>query len=187
MNETSRHHMAARLRPLQVIVGMMVLGATAFLIVAAVVSGEVAASPGDTPVTPVLTYLCAGFGVVALIARMLIPGVMTTSARANIVKKRVDSSATPAPKASSADGAVLTDVVQLCTSYASVVVIRAAVVEGAALLAALAFLVERSPLSAVVAIVLILALLAQIPTHTVMAQWLDTELRHLEQTRPPIA
>lgn len=187
MNETIRQHMSARLRPLQVIVGTMTLGATAFLIVASVVGGDAVAPPGGTPAAPILTYLCAGFGAVALIARILIPGVMTTSARANIVKKRTDSGATPAPQASPGEGAVLTDVVQLCNAYASMVIVRAAVVEGAALLAAVAFFVERTPLSAVVAIVLILALVAQIPTHTVMTQWLETESRYLEQTLPPIA
>lgn len=63
------------------------------------------------------------------------------------------------------------------------VLVSAALLEGAALLNVVAFLLEGSPIPLAVAAALVAGILAQWPSRTAMEQWVSEKLRQLERMR----
>jgi hypothetical protein len=74
-------------------------------------------------------------------------------------------------------------VVPLAVIYQTRTIIAAALLEGAAFFATVAYLIEHKPITLYVAIALAFLILAHIPTLSRFESWLDSESTSIEQMR----
>ena len=162
----------------------MVLGATALLVVGLVIPADLVGIERVETALPILTYLGVGCAVLALLALAVVPGLMTASGRASIAGGKARLAATGQLLGPESAKALGPQASRLCGLFAKVTIVRAAIAEGVAILAGVAFMVEGEATSLIVAIVLILALVLQLPTRARMAAWLEEQLRLIEQGRP---
>ena len=70
------------LRQSQIVTGALILGCVTFLAVAIALPRE--AAPID-PNPPILTYAAVGFAVMALIVRLIVPGIIAATTRRKII------------------------------------------------------------------------------------------------------
>jgi hypothetical protein len=82
-----------------------------------------------------------------------------------------------------ANAAELGDVLPLSGVYQTRLIIGCAMIEGAAFFCLIAYLLERRPLSLIVAGVLLLLLISQIPTVSKVESWVESELSTINQLR----
>ena len=75
------------------------------------------------------------------------------------------------------------DAGKLSMLFSTLTIIRSAMIEGAALLACLAFVTEKQITALCVALVLIVVLLACFPTRSRVSAWIDQQLQVIEQTK----
>ena len=158
---------------LQIVVASLVAGCTVFLVIAVVIVSQRAIGPaaGQT----ILTYLAVGVTVLSLVARMVVPGVITASKVRQFSQQPEET----------AD--VSATVVELWKLLTTSTIVGGALLEGAAFFALVTYMVEGSPLSLALAVVLIAGLAVQFPTRSRAADWLDArlaEIQHQRQFRP---
>ena len=177
-------HLARMVFTLQIIVGAMALGAAVFLGIGFLTPADFGGRSGVAVAVPFLTYFSAGVAVVSLAARMVVSAVMTNLARQRIADGVVRGQAChAADEATAAFQSSRTG--QLWQAYMTIAIIRAALVEGAALLAAMAYFIDRQPAAAAIAGFLILVLLLQFPTRNGVANWIEDQDRLIEQSAAP--
>jgi hypothetical protein len=180
-----QQHLAGPVRKLQIIIAAMLLGTTAFLVLALVLPADMFRGTGTAEDPPIITYVCAAYALIALVGRSALPGVMMPSARARIAQGAPSFGPAKLMKGDLPSELLATDVGKLYGVYATMTIIRGALVEGGALFAGVAFLIEREPLSPVVALVLIIALALLFPTRAGVERWFTEQLRLITQARPP--
>ncbi len=180
-----QQHLAGPVRKLQIIIAAMFLGATAFLILVLVLPAETLRGTGPASGAPMITYVCAAYGLVALVGRLALPGLMMPSARARIARGAPSFGPAKGMQGDLPSELLATDADHLSGVYATMTVIRGALVEGGALFAGVAFMMEREPLSPVVALVLIIALALLFPTRAGVEWWFTQQLRLIQEARPP--
>lgn len=173
-------HLRARLTPatrtLQVIVGTMVVGALIFLVIACTVEVQQPVRIAEEPPGPIVTYVATGFGAFALIASFLVPATVVSLSTKRMASGRPLVGVPPGQQAQD-------DVGLLCAVHAQKTIIGCAMLEGAALLAVLAYMVEKQAVAAAVALVLIAVLASRIPTTLRLQYWIQERLRRLEAIR----
>lgn len=168
-------HSRNRARTLQIIVAAMVLGALGFLVVGLVVPHEESAPLPELT----LTYVALSYGLIAVLGYVAIPGVITAHGRKRIARGTHHHSGDE----SLPESLRSTDAGRLLTLFAEVLIIRCAMVEGGALLAGLAYLIERQGFAFLVAAWLILLLIVQIPTATRIQRWVEEQSHFVEELR----
>ncbi len=147
MSTPADNPMLRRLTVLRLIVAAMIAGAVVFLVIVVVVrSMKETAGPAPDPST--LSYGSLAYALVALIGSLAVPGLVSAGTMARLASTDVD------------DRARAVGLVGLFTVRT---IIAAGLVEGAALLATVAHLVEGSTLSAATACSMILFLMFQYP------------------------
>lgn len=167
---------ARLVRALQVIVGTMAAGTLAF---AGLVAALRAAGRGPPPEGPMLTWLATGLAVITVLMWQLLPSVVAARGRRQIAAGEL-----PPPRggwlaelAESEDGRLLL-LYQTCT------MLGAAALEGAALFACVAYLVEAATPALVLGLVLTgLLLLAEFPTRARAERWVAAQRRLLAEER----
>ncbi|MHC4549610.1 MAG: hypothetical protein ACYTEZ_12630 [Planctomycetota bacterium] len=158
----ARNALAQRLRPLQIVLGLLSGGAVLFAAVALLIRAH---RDGVAPETTVFTVLAVGFAAVALGLALLLPGTIAAHGRKQI-----------GGGASRAEGDE-----PLLRLYETCLVLAAAVLDAAALFACTAYLVEGSPVSlALGGVVLPGAIAARFPTRARFERWLAEQTRRLE-------
>ena len=167
------------LRQSQIVTGALVLGCVTFLGVAIAVPRE--AAPID-PNLPILTYAAVGFAVMALIVRLIVPGIIASATRRKIIAGTWRLPA-HAPARIVEFVQRTGDAGKLAMAFLTRTVVAAALLEGVALVALMAYLLERSPLSLILAGAMILGLLAQVPTQGRLVAWIEEQLGLIEQER----
>jgi hypothetical protein len=78
------------------------------------------------------------------------------------------------------------DTGSLAQLYQTQLIVGAAMLEGAAFFAGIAFMLERNPIAAAVALVLLAVLAARFPTRDRVAGWLDRQLELIKEERQSI-
>ena len=167
-------------RSLQIIVGSLIAGCVIFLVIALATTGGKVAAGGQS----LLTYMAVVFAVTALIARMVVPGILIASTRRKITGGTWRPPQSPALNPTLA--ALLEragDAGKLAMVFQTSSIVGAALLEGAAFFALLAYLVEQSPLSLILAGVLILGLATHLPTRSRVIHWIEDQFVLLEQER----
>ena len=165
-------------RTLQIIIGAMVAGCGMFLVIVLVIAG------GSSKVSdpPVITYLACTVAAAAVVAHLIIPGIVVAQARRKIVAGTWNIVQRNQPP-TSADGAEQDDVGKLTQWFMVRTIIVAVILEGPVFFLLVAHMLEHSPLSLVLAVVLILALAAQFPTHSRVDRWIEDQTRLLNEER----
>lgn len=172
LTESQRSYLARAVRPMQVIVGALATGVTAFLAVVLVVANN--GPPGE----PFVTYVALAFAVVAFVGWLVVPNVVTSQARRAIAEGRMPWFAvrTAVPPNVGVVG-------QLAALFQTRLIIGSAILEGAAFLNLVAAMIEGHTLGLVVAVGLVLLLVSQFPTRERLEVWVSHELESIEQMR----
>lgn len=164
---------AGVIRNMQLISGAMLMGVVVFLIVALVMPADRAgvdaggaAGEGKFP----LVYLAVAFGGVVLGTSMVVPRLMGGALMKRLAMQ--GDAARAGGAAGSADR-----VARLLAVWNATMIVQVGILEGAALFAVVAFFIERSSWSLVVAIVLAAAIATRIPTKSSLRDWLERTLR----------
>jgi hypothetical protein len=158
----SEHLSTARL--LQIIVGVMLVGAVGFLVVAIAVQATGEGSTEEEPTTLALTYLAVGYAVLALILRGVAPDLLIGLILAK--GSNAGTQSTDQHRQSTLPDS------SFHRLYVTRSIICAALVEGAALLATLAYLIDGHILGLIVAAVLVGILAAHLPTKARINDWI---------------
>jgi hypothetical protein len=140
----------------------MFVGAVGFLVMAIAVQRTAEGATEEEPTTLVLTYLAVGYAVMAIVLRGLAPDWLTDLILASA---RAGQPADERPQASQPDSA-------FHKRYAARTMICTGLIEGAALLAILAYLMEGHVLGLIVGVVMALVLAAQVPTEDRLNDWI---------------
>lgn len=172
ITEVQRNHLAKAVRPMQIIVGALAASVAMFLVIVLVIADKKALPQ------PFLTYVALGFAVVAFAGWLIVPGRVVDQARKAIAEGRAPSS--------SAQTAVALEVGvvgQLASVFQTRLIIACALLEGAAFFNLVVYMIEAQYLSLVIAIVLLLIIVSQIPTRNRLEDWITHELETIEQMR----
>ena len=157
----------ASLGVLQLIVGMMTAGVVALLVISVVVHSA-DDSPKEPLPVPVLSYLAIACAVAALSARAVVPNLMGAGA---IKKVAASESNTEA------------ETFVFRSIFAARTVIAVAIIESAALLAGIAYLIEGTLLSLAVALVMVVVLALHFPRRAGRDDWISRQLERIAQER----
>jgi hypothetical protein len=140
------------------------------VLVATVVLVVVRHSQAPQTDNPLLIYLGIGFAVMAVAAAWFVPATMDTETR-----KRMAGGEGPTLSAD--------PVVNWALLYQTRLIVRCALLEGAAFFQPIAYFVAGHPVSLVVAAVLFLLLVLQFPTVDRIRAWIDRQRDQVEQIR----
>jgi hypothetical protein len=166
-----------RLRLLQFMVAAMITGAVVFAVIAVVVGLQRGGDP-DVPMgTPFLSYIALAFFVIELAAWAVFPRRLADRGVAAIAA----GTWTPGPESNPADyagdDAKLLAVLQTKTLAAS------ALMEGAAFLGCIAYLVEGQAIALAATAGAVLVMAATFPTLGRLRGWLETQRARVEELR----
>jgi hypothetical protein len=167
------------LRTLQIVVGAMTVGVAVFLIIVIAVVGL----PGKGPDMPVPTYLAIAVAAAMLATRAIVPGVYAAYARRSILAGTWKGYSLIKPARSADLAGSESDAPKLEEVFAARTIAAAAMIESAALFSVVAYLGEHLPLSLGLAVVLLVALAAHVPTRSRTQRWIEGQMRLLEQER----
>jgi hypothetical protein len=162
---------AARLRTGRIIVLALVLGSATFMAVAVLLRLR---QPNPPPDPPVLTYAALAAVPVQAVLAFVLPGLITRALRRATAGNASLPPGRPPTELADARGWALLAVWQ------ARLVVRAALLEGAALLLITAYLIEGSPVTLAGTVLFVAALAAQFPTRWGLESWLDRQTGLLE-------
>jgi hypothetical protein len=168
-------------RRLQIIVGALLLGLVSFLVVIlAVVPAPKPPAPlapgeggGPTEPLPVLTVTAYTFAVILVPLSLVVPKLLSDAQRSKIAAGNRSPDA-PGP----AD-----DVSRLALVYQARKIVGAAMTEGAAFLALVAYMIERNSVALGLSLALIVCVALRFPTRAAVASWIDGQLELIRQER----
>lgn len=177
--DDDRAFLARATRTLQIVVGALAAGVVSFLVAVLVINSGRAVQP---PETPMLTYMAIAAAPAAILVAMLFPGVILRSQRQAILDGR--QAYPPTASGSTAQVAPVAESIQTYLGgYQTALIIRTAILEGAAFFAIATYLLEGLWWSLVIAMVLLLLILAGFPTLSRAEDAIKRERRSVEELR----
>ncbi len=165
----------AVLRMAQVVVAALVLGVVAFMLVAFFVAGGL--KPLRTELT--ISAIAAIVSVVLIVARFVVPTLMTRKECAKIARRTNPASSSDLSGTSVSDG----DQEKLLPLFPTRTIVAAAILEGAAFLNLAVFLSEGQVYSLLLAGIMILGIMAGFPTSGRLTSWLTAKTRLVQEIR----
>lgn len=165
LDESQREQLKPLVRVMQIIVGALAIGIVNFEFVALwiVMSGE---DPAVNP--PRMTYAAIGAAVIAFFASALLPMFLAGPMKRQIATAQAVTGAKP-------------DLRRYVGVYQTLLIIRCAILEGAAFFCLVGFMVEHHIAGPIAATLLLLAILVQFPTLSRLESWIETELVAADQ------
>ena len=174
MDENPPKDLSIAVRTMQIIILALTMGLLSFFaIVCFVMPGGMR---GDFGAMPLLTCTGLGLAVTMIGVRWIVLQVMTASARRAILRDTPDSD-----RGSSSSELPDRAAGQLVALYQTRMIVGAALLEGACFFLLVAHMVEHSPWSLAVAIVMILGVVAHFPTPDRVAGWVEQQKYVLQQ------
>jgi hypothetical protein len=170
-------------RTSQIIVGSLAMGVIWFMAIVLFLLSTPDGPPGEGPAAaraPIITYMAAAVGAAALVASYFVPNLIVDSGLRGILKSgpsaptRADESGAKQVKSGIAAH-------QLLPLYQTQLIVGAALVEGGAFFATIAYMLEHQYLALGAAGVLLAALLARFPTLDRVNGWLEDKLGRLRE------
>lgn len=161
----------------QVVVGAMFLGVVSALVVITVVvayNGPML-KPGDVPV---VTLAAAAVAIAALTARLILPPRLVAMEREKIVHI-----ATPADTGTSSDTREADDRTRLLQLYQKRLMVSAVLLEGAAIVAVFAYLLEGNASTLLIAGALAVFLALHVPRRERVEAWLNQQTQLIDVER----
>ena len=181
------------LQTLRIIVGTLVAGPVFFLVVVLFLRSQAPANPppaaGLTPAPqvaglPLLTVMAGVFALTLLPLSVVLPRMVAASAVRQVAKQ----SWSPPPSYSLRlpHASEWSDRLKLAFVYQTQLILGAAMNEGAAFFAVIAYFLEGSPIALGLALVLIAGVAARFPTRERFDGWFDAQLGRVQELRAGI-
>jgi hypothetical protein len=177
----------------QIIVGALVAGLVTFLIIATMIDlgprpgaaagggpGAAGVAATESPM-PIITYLAVAFGVVLLPMSFIVPGRVAQQQRRAIASGKMPGSPSVAPTAGDQSAAATVPLSGLPAVFLTQLVVGAAMDEGAAFFALVAYLIEKNPIALALALVLIAGVIARFPTAGRVERWIEQQQEKLRE------
>jgi hypothetical protein len=182
LDSDQQSFLTGRVRAVQIIIAAMAIGVLVFLAVAFFVHTKVGAID-KTHKLDIITQIALVYGVVALIGGPILAGALVKFGRRRLACG--GGPVRPAPRtASGFEGKSDQDgTSRLIGLMVTRTIISGAIYEGASLFLGVAYLLNRGLLTAVCAVLLVVALLMQMPTRDRARRWIDEQLRQIEQEK----
>ncbi len=181
MLDNSWHEDAAKTtRVLQIIVAALTAGTFFFLVIALAIRASLAKPPGlSMPIS--LTAIAVVVAAGSLVARQFVVRAVVSKGRRQIA----NGAYRPAAPQQTGDGIGTPrgDAQCLLQVFTTKTIISAAMFEGVAFFATIVFLLEGSPVSLGLAILLILAVAMHFPTRSHIINWVDRQTETIEQEK----
>ena len=185
MNEVVwQEQVSKRVWPLQVIVAALVAGCAFFFVVALILPPPGAHGvAGERPLQ--ITWVALAFLFVIVAARFVLPTIVVRKGRGGIARGTFSLPQTrDAPlQGSREELEQMGDAGRLFVLYQTKTIIGAALIEGVTFFMIIAYLAERQMLALGIAIALILAVAAHMPTRAGVVHWIEDQLRFVEEER----
>jgi len=176
LNNAQREHVTSATRVMQIIVAALILGVLFFfaIVVGLHAGGE---RPGAGQQV-LITYVgvLAALGAVAM--SMVIPGLIASQMRQAVV-----SGHPPRWQSNVGNAAEIGDAGPLAAVYQTRMIIRCSLLEGAAFVNLVAYMLERQSLSVGIVVVLLALLAVQLPTRSRVVDWVESELNVIKGLR----
>lgn len=176
--EEERAFLARATRTMQIIVGSLATGVVMFGAVTLVLATQ---QPKPVPDTPLLTYMSIVAAPVAILIAFMFPSVLVRSQRRAILAGK------PTLNVGSIGGEPLPEAEQnlgpYLAGYQTALIVRSAILEGAAFFCLIAFMLEGQTVSLVAVGVLLLLLLSGVPTRSRVEEAIERERRAVNELR----
>ena len=158
---------------IQVVTGAMVAGCVMFLIISLIMRGGQFVVPNQ----PMMTYVAFAIATVTVFARMIVPGIIVNVGRKNIGRE-AEGGELPKDVADlfKPDGVGE----KLCLLLQTSTIVSVGLFEGAAFCAIIAYFIEGSLLSVILAVALIFGLMLHFPTRSRVIGWMERQLTELD-------
>ena len=124
---------------------------------------------------PIITYMAVAFAAISLPLSTIVPLVVTNQQRRAIAAGKSTGGAGSAPGDGDRSAASPTPMTGLPAAYLTQLIIGAAINEGAAFFALVAYLIEKNPIALAVAVVLIAGVATRFPTPGRVERWLEQQ------------
>jgi hypothetical protein len=178
LSDPQREYIRTVTLTLQIIVGALASGVLLFLaVVVYMVSQNPPAAAGDSYI---ITYAAFAFAVVAGIASLIVPSLVSVRARNSLVDGDISNWGLVKNLPNVAE---LGEVAPLAAIYQTRTIIGAALCEGAAFFACVTYQIEHQRSVLFVAVVLLLMIARHIPTVSGLESWIESELATIRQMR----
>jgi hypothetical protein len=174
-----REELPAKVRILQIIVGALFFGCFCFLVIAFLISQNSNKENGQ-----VLTIMATVYGGVVFLLWLIVPGIVVSNGRKKI-QQSLPFSANPASE-KSFDNKIEKENLQalgLMGLYQTKTIIACALLEGAIFFLQISYIIDHSMFSLLMAITLMILLIAHIPITGRVSNWIERQLRLLEEER----
>jgi hypothetical protein len=170
----------------QIIVGALMAGILFFLAIALVVRPPTKLLPLSAP--GVITMIAIGFAGLLVILRPLVLRILVARARRQILAGTfrapgVQPGGTAGTNTGFNAGLPPGDAGSLMAVFQGKIIVGAAMLEGGAFFAAIAYLVEGGPIALALAVVLWLGIAAHFPNLPRVIGWIERQLEWLDQER----
>ncbi len=179
LNDAQKAALLPVTRTLQIIVAALASGLGMFFAVVVLIAaaGQKGAGAGSL----LLTYLGIGAAFVAMCVALVLPGVIAAKQRQAIANGNV--AVTSQLRHALPPSAEFRDLGSLVVAYHTRVIIYGSLLEGAGFFNLVAYMIERQTLCLVIAAVLLLMILSQFPTTSRLENWIEGEMRTIDQLR----
>ena len=178
LSDPQREYIRKVTLTLQIIVGALAGGVLMFLAVVVYMVSQNPPAAGQEAY--ILTYSAFAMAVVCGIASLVVPSQVTGRARKSLIDGDVSNWGLVKNLSNAAE---LGEVAQLAAIYQTRTIIGAALCEGAAFFALVAYQIEHQRSVLFVAIVLLLLIVRHVPTASGLESWIESELTTIQQMR----
>lgn len=172
-------------RTSQIIVGALTMGVISFMAIVLLLLNEPPHPPQGVPAAsrpPVITYVAVAFGASILVASFVVPRLVVDSGLRGLVKTGASTAAaTGDAGAKQIKPSVAAH--ELLPLFQTQLIIGAALAEGGAFFATIAYMLEHQYLALGVAAALLAVLLSKFPTVDRVEGWLDDKMSRLGEMR----
>lgn len=159
MTGTEENVLATRLRQMQLIIAALIVGAALFLGGLVVGRHSKVHQPPNAP--PVLGAIALGYAGLALVARTIVPGLMTSAA----VRRMAARPPGPADE----------EVASWCGEFQTRLILTTAILEGAALFLGVAYFLTGAGWLLGAAALMLFAMAAGFPTQSGLSRWVEAQ------------
>jgi hypothetical protein len=167
-------------RTLQILVAAMSIGCILFLVIAILAADSLVGKQSESLV---VTSIALGYALASIPLRIVVPRIIVAQSRRKIREGRWPTAQETSTAIADNAPSEIDDLGMLAQVLLTQTIIAAAILEGAIFFLLVAYLVERSPLSLMMAAVLIVAIAASMPTTRRCYEWIKTQKRLLDEER----
>jgi hypothetical protein len=167
-----------RILVMRIILGALIGGCLAFLIIAVIY--RQARDPAPAPTFPIMTYMALGFGIFWTALSFFVPDFFVAAERRKMAQEPERHLNDPQAQLSATDAVKL---VGLCQTR---LIVGAALVEGCVFFFIIAYMLEGSLICLVGALVLLGIMATRFPTRIGVERWVEAQRELLQQERAAI-